>query len=174
MLGASAIRVIEQTPARLVVLEPPYTVGYVLAVGGILWLLIAWFILSGPRARAWAYLALMGPGLLLALAGFATATWTRTVTFSRPSGQILTQSRVFGISLGASSRPLSEAVYADVVQIDVTRNIMLHLHSGSAVPLFTNSDRHGQYEAAHAINQFLTNPAPSKPEPVSASPSTRL
>jgi hypothetical protein len=174
MLGASAIRIIEQTPGRLVILEPPYTVGYVLAVGGILWLLVAWFFLSGPRARAIAYIALLGPGILLALAGFATATWTRAVTFSRPDNQILTQTRVFGINLAASARPLSDAAYADVVQVDVTRNILLHLHSGSAVPLFTNSDRHGQHEAAQAINQFLLNPAPSKAEPASASPSTKL
>jgi hypothetical protein len=155
MLAATAIRTIQASPSTLILQEPGYTAGYVLVAAGLVWLLVALFLFGSPRPRLLAAALLFVPPILLTLAGLLAATWETRAIFDRKANEIIVETVMFSIPTSRSVTPLSRVQYAEVVTIDVSRNIVLHLDNGSVIHLVSNSDRPGHYEAAHAINEFL-------------------
>lgn len=170
MFGSSAIRVIQETPSTLVVIEPSHAGGWILIGAGVVWFIGAFFLIGLSKTKLLGYLVMLLPPLLMALAGTAAVTMNTRAIFSKADNRVTVDDKIFGISMDHVEVPLSDVQYAEVIHIDVTRNVLLHLNSGKVVHIGGNSDRSGHYEATHAINTFLRggavtsgqNPPPTK------------
>jgi hypothetical protein len=163
MLPSSAIQVVERTPWRLVVVDPPY---YLLGLG-----FLALCAVSLPVALVvgvkydvikkvvvwWAITSL--PFLI---AGVVFSTGKTIVTFSRENGTLTIARSYIGISLRSRQFPLDQPVKAVVETARAGRSLILLTRAGPPITLTTVTDRGGYYEAADAINEFLRGKGPQE------------
>lgn len=158
MIPSSAIQVIERTPDRLVVLDPPY---YLVAL--LVLLISLGTALQFVRVMAGQVTRVSRMGLLLTvpflLAGLGLLTSRTRVTFSRQAGIVTVERKRCGILL-----PRKEILLSDVrraqVQIGARRTqcLILVFRSGSTMELTNFGTQGGRTEAANAINAFLSSP----------------
>jgi hypothetical protein len=160
MFPSSALRVVENTPNRLVIVNPPsYLVG-------TLFLLVALFLLTATifgvknlslvrRAALCGLLVL--PFLLVAVAQLGSGS---VAIFDGESRTVTVRTRVMGYPLRSAVVPLADLQRPVVESGRGTRRLVLLLRGGSIVPIgLGHSSQSGQYEAAAAISQFLHQPS---------------
>lgn len=148
---------VEQTPARLVVVDPPYyvlgAVFFLIGLGLSLALLPSKTEGQTQEGFDWLALALAAPFLLVGLY-FLTAK--ATLVLSRETGRMTVTRTYFGFPTRRYDGLVSDARYANVETGNRTRRVVVVLHSGRIVPLGGLTDRKGHYDAANAINAFLS------------------
>jgi len=170
-----SVQVVEQSPSRLVILEPaPYWIAAVVAGIGLLLLGIAilnpgGFLVSQMAARLpmpesglqIGNLAarVMRGVLVLAATPFLVLGWgiwksDIQTTFDRSSGLLTVERRTFGVRRKVEI-PLGELDRTTVEAGRAGRRLVVRLKSGRAVRLTGYSNRQGHYEAAKAIDGFL-------------------
>ena len=153
----SGIRVVEQTPERLVVVDPPYYLlgGFFLLFG----LALSVFALPSKQQGQsqqgfdWLALALASPFLLV---GWYFLASKATLVVSRETGRMSVVRSYFGFPVRQHEGPLEEARYANVETGKGTRRVVVVLRSGKVVAVGGLTDRKGHYQAAEAINAFLS------------------
>ncbi len=157
MFPFSPIQIIERTPARLVVVDPPYSLAgmvivvVALAIAGLYWLKSE----SDPEGRVgW-------PALLVAIPfffmGLLLLTNKTVAILSRATNTLTVQHYYLGRPWRERVIPLSELGGADVASDQQTRGLALVLKSGESIWMGSFTDRKGYYAAADAINAFLGN-----------------
>lgn len=156
MLPSSALRVVDQSPSKLVIVDPPnYLVGLLLGFAAVLMLAVAIFLFRYHDARRiGAYLGIVLSLLFLFIAAWS-GTGETTVTLSRDSGVLEVQPTSLGSPDQATQIPLSKIKRANVEALTSTRRLVLILDASEPVTLVDASGRDGYYQAADAINNFL-------------------
>lgn len=156
MFTSSAIEVIERTPWRLVILDPPY---YLLGAGLIATSLVAlpflWFLGSRYGVLSKALLWWVVVSIPFVAAGLALCTGRTVVTFSRETSRVSIERRYVGFAVRSRGYPLDHIARAAVETARAGRSLILLTRAGSPIVLTSITDRGGYYEAAQAINQFL-------------------
>jgi hypothetical protein len=155
MIPSSAIQVVEHTPSRLAILDPPYyLIGWCFLVVGVS---VAIFVLLRGGRSGWIENSRWTSSLLgvpFLLIGFGFLTSKTTAVFSRESQMMTINSSRFGISHKVEV-PLSSIRSANVVTGSNTRRLIVVLDSGTTINLTGLTDKQGQYPAMNAINDFL-------------------
>lgn len=157
MLPSSALHVVERTPTKLIVMNPPY---YWI---GLIFLLIGLFLTLGMFAKGpagtraglnWVALIFAVPFLLF---GLAQLTGGTIATFSRERNNLIVVKRYFGISRKLTEVPLP-SVRRAVVEGGGrrTQRLVIIAGSGNPVALGGYTTQAGYYEVADAINGFLS------------------
>jgi len=158
MIPSSAIQVVEQTPTRLVILDPPYYLvgGLILLVGLVGALQFGRAFTGGKQVLVspWLTLLLVSPFVLV---GLGLLTSRTVVTLSRDLGNATVDRRIFGLPWLKKEVPLADLRNAEIQRGHrQTKRLALVLRNGSKIGLgaFTNVGG-GQEQAAAAINAFL-------------------
>jgi hypothetical protein len=156
MLPSSALKVVDQSPAKLVIVDPPnYLVGFILGVVAVLILAVAIFLFRYHDARRiGAYFGIALSLLFLFIAAWS-GTGETTLTLSRDTGILEVQPTSLGSADHATQIPLSKIKRANVETLPSTRRLVLILDAAEPVTLVDASGRDGYYQAADAINNFL-------------------
>jgi hypothetical protein len=154
---SSAIRIIERTPSRLVILDPPsYVFGSVFLAIGIVFVLFALPFgrgTDGPAKFNWLAALMAAPFLLV---GLINLTGQTTTTLSRETGNMMVDARYIGLRFSNANVPLTSVRQATVESGGRgSRRLVAVLENGHVILLTGNTDRQGHYEAAIAINEFL-------------------
>jgi hypothetical protein len=156
MFPFSPVQVVEQTPSRLVVVDPPYYLaGICLTAASLLLAAFLWMQVddADPQGRiGWPALVMAAPFLLI---GLLLLTNVTTATLSRASNTLRIDRSYLGMVLRRREFPLSEVRCASVGTDQQTRRLAFVLVSGEEVWLGSFTDRKGYYAAADAINAFL-------------------
>jgi hypothetical protein len=155
MIRSSAIQILENSPARLVVYDPPYEVfGWFFIGAGLFVALIAIIVVlrSSSKAARWFFLGAV-PFILF---GIAALSMDSFITFSYESGLMSLQKRLFGRSMSQQTFPLDSVVSAIVKSNKDTSQIVLLLKSGEEFRLTSGTDRDGYFAATEAMNVFLS------------------
>jgi hypothetical protein len=156
MIHSSAIEILENTPARLVVYDPPYDIFGWLFIGfGVLLIVIVSFVVlkrSNTTAR-WSFLGAV-PFILIGIAALSTDSF---ITLSYESGLVSLQKRLFRCPMSPQTFPLDSVVSAFVKYNKNTSQIVLLLKSGEEFRLTSGTDRDGYFAATEAINAFLSS-----------------
>jgi hypothetical protein len=153
-LPFEAIQVLEHTPSRVVILDPPY---YSLAI-----IVLAFAACAGAVA-AFLYLRQMVvPSALLlliflVLAGFGSFLMTRKrlISLDRSNGLLKIEKTTWGVSSVQATLPLDQIQKAIVENVRYTHSLVVVVKSGEAFALGGSSDRQGYFGAVDAINDFL-------------------
>lgn len=157
MLPSSAIQVVENSRARLIVWNPPYySLGAAFVVLGLVTFVVLLLVgRSQPARRS----LRLGPLVLMTgpfvAVGFGLLTSQTVVTFSRDADEVSVQDRFFGVSSGTVKVPLGDVRFATVETSRGSRKLVLVCQSGRAIGIGVFSSQGGQYAAANAINDFL-------------------
>lgn len=156
MLPNSAIQVLEQSPSRLVVIDPPY---YSLGIG---FLIVAVITLSvtaihrsmtgRPLSTAWLGMILTALPLLI---GLGLMTSRSIITLDRPTDTLTFDGRWIGLYHERATYPLSSILNATVETSSASARLVIVFQSGDALALSSFTGRRGQYTGANAINSFL-------------------
>jgi len=155
MLPPEAIQVIENTPSRVVILDPPnYSFGawllfMAVVVGGI----AAFLFLRGFLPELSAILLLV----FVALAAFGAYLMTskRLISLSRSEGVLTVEKGTWGRSHLEATIPLERIRRADVQNIGYAHSIAIVMQSGEEFSLSDGSNRQGYSGAVDAMNDFL-------------------
>jgi hypothetical protein len=153
-LPFEAIKVIESSPSRLVILDPPnLTFGVWLLFLAAVALGIAILVASSTGLRFAAFPLLFT--LLLAVLGLSLATSKATYTLSREDGLLHIQRYSWGMKKKETLYRLGDIRYVTVETIKYAHILTVILNSGESFNLGNGSNRQGYYGAAEAINNFL-------------------
>jgi hypothetical protein len=154
MQWLSPIRVIDHTPTRLIILDPPY---YLL--GGIFLLaavaLTVWGVISRKSASSAADWRASLLAIPLGIVAIVQLTSTTRIAFSREAGTMVLERRYAGITVRHEEVPIDRIRSSGVSSNDGNHSLFIELSSGQTVALTGNSDRVGHNAAADAINTFL-------------------
>lgn len=157
MFPSSALHVVERTPSRLVILNPPYY-----WVGGI-FLVVGLFIVAavlvpqkGPDLGSSTKLI----GVLFAVPFLAVAAWLltnrTTVTFSRDTGAMTVDHARFGFHHSRLQIPIEDVDKASVAPMHAgSWRLEVMLRSGEPVMIGGQTTQKGYFDTAKAINDFL-------------------
>lgn len=175
-----SLQVVENTPTRLVIVEPPphWMAGLVAGVGLILLVIAilnpAAFLMSKMTARMsmpqegvqignlaaqvvrWVLVLAASPFLLL---GWGILNSDIRATLDRPSRLLTVERRTFGLRRNVEI-PLEQLDRATVEAGRTSRRVVVMLKSGAAVRVTGYSNRQGHYAVAKAINDFLGRSSP--------------
>ncbi len=158
MLSSSAIRILENTPARLVAYDPPYQVfGWLFIFCGCFIAALMVFVTVKAHPGKIILIGYLG-ALAFGLIGLGALTNDSTVTLSRQTGTLLVESRFYGTHRSGTSIPLTEIQSAVVRSVKNLNRVVLILKSGPEIPLTSATDRNGYAALADAINWFLHYP----------------
>ncbi len=160
MLPPSAIRVIENSSTRLVILDPPY---YSLAFNFLLLCAVSgigFFILTRTKIYAMMRIRWFIPTLIIFFALIAVGLLLSRsyITFSKDAGKMSVRRLVVGIPRGRVEVPLDQIKYATVENFMGARVVTVVLKSGGTIRLGNFTDQGGQFGAVDAINDFLGQP----------------
>lgn len=154
MFPSSAIRVLEATSSKLVILDPPnYLLGGILVGAGVA--LAIWLLRGHSNARL--LLIVLVP---IFISGISALTSKTELEFSRDAGTLAIRSLRFGFYHGERLLPLASLRYATVEASRGARRLTLVMTSGSVLYPTGASAREGDYAAANAINDFIGTRAP--------------
>lgn len=152
----SAIRVIESTPSRLIVSDPPsYLVGVIL----LLVVILIATLLFRQRGQSsgvvlWIVLIPLLIGSLNALTSHAE------LDFSREKNTLTVKQWRFGVAREIAVVPMDTVRNATVETSRGARRLIVVLNSGRVLTPSSGNVRAGYYEAANAINDFLGRHSP--------------
>jgi len=159
MYPFNPIQVIESTPTRLVLVDPPFYLA-----GGAFTLIALAVAATGlwtdydrmpPERIGWPALVLAVPFALIAAALMAGST---KLTLSRDNMRFQLTRTYFGIYRKETVLPLEELQSASVVSTEGTRQLQLHLRNGRTMTMGAFTDRKGYVDSAMAIDAFLKLP----------------
>lgn len=155
----SAIQILEQTPNRLLAVDPQYPLfGWVFIAFAVLLCVLGLILYWKAPARVNA-LTLLVAGAF-ALIGGGALTGHSTITFSRETGQVQVEKSLFGKTFEPSVVQIAEI---QSVEVRTTRNlskVVLVLRSGEVFPITSGTDRPGYQELADAARRFLFESLP--------------
>jgi hypothetical protein len=156
MPESSAIRVLEQSPGRLVFYEPPYwpfAIGFVAA--GVLIAALLFLFMWSLQVRTG--VRFIGCILALPFLFFGIKAWTShsLVEFSAADGAVAIRQTQFLIAGSPRTIPLADVVRA--VELHARRSfaVGLLLRTGENVPITGYGDQGGKPLMIQSINQFL-------------------
>jgi len=151
MFASSVMHVVESTPTRLVILDPPYYLG-----GGILVLIgiILGAVLLNLRIQNSTRVAMIVT-IPIFVAGIGALTSQTTMTFSRETGTASIQRHWFGIPRNKIEVPLDSVRYATVQTQRGSRRFAIVLSSGRVLAPGSATTQGGEYDVTNAINDFL-------------------
>lgn len=158
MFPPEAIRVVVNTPAKVVIVDPPYyTLGTWMLFLALCALLATGFFLARNIAPPVGWLFLLVT-LGLGLFGAYLVTSKTTITLTRDDGWLKSQKEFWGMK-----RPETGVHIADVQRVTVetmkySHRLVLIMKSGDSFAVEDGSNRQGYYGAADAINGFLGVP----------------
>jgi hypothetical protein len=156
MYPFSPIRIVEKTPSRLVIVDPPfYLAGGMFALVSVgMAALSLWkdSDVTPVEQIGWPALILALPFLVITAALLGGST---RLVLSRETRLFAMDKRYFWFFAKRMVMPLDELRSASVVNSDWTRQLQLQLSSGAVVTTGSLSDRRGYTDAANAINEFL-------------------
>jgi hypothetical protein len=157
MFPSEAIQVIESSPSRLVILDPPnYAFGVWLLFLAAVALAITVFVARGS-GLGFAVIPLAF-ALLLGALGSYLATGKTTYTLSREDGLLHIQKCVWGLKRKETALRLADIRRVTVETMKYAHILTVVLKSGESFNLGNGSDRQGYYGATEAINYFLGVP----------------
>jgi len=157
MLPPEAIQVIESSPTRLVILDPPfYSFGLWLAF--LAALAFALTIVVALKIRLGFGVVPLVFAIVLAGIGSFLCTAKTVYTLSRSDGALRTETYAWGIKRGESKLPLETIRRVNVETIEYNHILTVILNTGESFNLGNGSNRQGYYGAADAMNNFLGVP----------------
>ena len=155
MFPSESIQVLENTPSRVVILDPPnYAFGTYMLVLGACGAAIAIFLLYRRSLLPLGWM-LMLIGFLLGVFGFYLLTNKRVITLSRSEGTLKIEKSAWGATRLQAMVPLNTIQRATVETVKYSRILMVVMRSGESYALGDGSNRQGYYGAENAINGFL-------------------
>jgi len=155
MFPPEAIRVVVNTPSKVVIVDPPYySFGTWMLFLGLCALLAGAFLIARSSVPAAGYLFLLVT-LGLGLFGSYLITSKTTITLTRDDGWLKSRKEFWGMK-----RPETGVHIADVQRVTVetmkySHRLVLIMKSGDTFGVEEGSNRQGYYGAAEAINGFL-------------------
>jgi len=157
MLPSSAIRVIENTSSRLVILNPPY---YSLGFNFLLLCTVSalgFFLLTRTKIYTmmkfrWIIPSIICVFVVVALSLLFSKSY---ITFSKETGKMLVQRWSAGIPRGTVEVPLDQIKYVTVENFSGARTMTVVLTNGDTVRLGNFTDQGGEFGAVDTINGFL-------------------
>jgi hypothetical protein len=158
MIPSSAIQVVENTHARVVVLEPPYYSFGALLLFFALGMLVLGTVLLSRRNMAIIVYTFFLTGTLLGLFGAYLATKKTTFTLSRDDGLLRVQTCAWGIRRSERVVSLDDIRRVTVETYKYTHVLTVVLNSGESFGVGDGSNRQGYYGAADIMNDFLGAP----------------
>ncbi|MGH9395992.1 MAG: hypothetical protein ACRD18_03985 [Terriglobia bacterium] len=159
MFPSSALHVVERTPSKLVILNPPYYwVGGIFLVVGLFIVAAIFIPQNGPALSGSTKLI----GVLFAVPFLAVAAWIltsrTTVTFSRDTGEMTVDQAKFGFRHSRLQIPIQAVDKATVAPLHAgSWRLEVMLRSGEPVMIGGQTTQKGYFDAAKAINDFLRN-----------------
>jgi hypothetical protein len=160
-MNPSFIQILEQTPNRLVAVDPQYPqFGWVFIAFAVLLCVLGLILYWKTHGRTNALIFLVAGAF--ALIGAGALTGHSTITFSRETGQVRVEKTYFGKTFEPSVVQIAEI---KSVEVRTTRNlskVVLVLRSGDVFPLTSGSDRPGYEELADAARKFLARSGASE------------
>lgn len=160
MFASSVMRVVQSTPTRLVIVDPPYYLG-----GGILMLIgiILGAVLLNLKVQNSTRIAVIVT-LPIFIAGLGALTSQTVMTFSRETGTVSIQRRWFGFSRSKIEVPLDSVRYATVQTQRGSRRFAIVLTSGRVLAPGSATTQGGEYDVTNAINDFLKGSGQAAPQ----------
>src|SRR5438094_7632681 len=127
MLPSSAIRVVESTPSRLVIIDPPF---YTLGIGFLICSIVAAAIWlrpgSSPDQRRFSWWAVVAIGPIL-LSGIGLLTSTTRIILSAHEGTVKIDRRYFGLFHSGQQFPTGELRQVSVETSEGYRSLVFVL-----------------------------------------------
>ena len=158
MFPPESIQVLENTHAKVVILDPPYySFGTWILFLATCALVIGVVLVVRDVGTPFALLPFV-IALVLALFGSYLATKKTTYTFSREDGLLRIQKQVWGRNRPETALRISDIRRATVETDKFSHILIIVLNSGESFSLGDGSNRQGYYGAADAINDFLGAP----------------
>ncbi|HLW86633.1 MAG TPA: hypothetical protein VKR60_15555 [Candidatus Sulfotelmatobacter sp.] len=153
---SSALRVAENTPTRLTVVDPPfYWVGFVFLFLGLILVLACFSAASQPNAPK----AIRSVGIFFALLFLIPGLWVSTdrttLIFSRDSGTLSVIQQRMLLYHHTQEVPLRDVMRVDVEAGRGTRRLVVLMSSGGGIGIGGHTTQVGQYEVAKTMNDFL-------------------
>jgi hypothetical protein len=150
-----AIQVVERSPLRVVIIDPPYY-----SAGA--WILFFAVCVGLAASFLWyrGYLPPLAGMLLLVFLGLSVfglylMTSKRVISLSRTDGILRIEKGAFGMSHPEAAVPLDQIQKAIVENVRFAHSLVVVMKSGQAFSLGGSSDRQGYFGAAEAINALL-------------------
>jgi hypothetical protein len=155
MFPSEAIQVLERSPSRVVILEPPYySMGIWLFFLALLFGAAAAFLFYKGFLPA---LGIMFGLVVLGLGVFGTYLMTskRLITVSRADGLLEVRTSSFGRTRVEGTLALDQVRKVVVENNRYANSLVVVKKSGEALSLDNGTNREGYYGAAEAINELL-------------------
>lgn len=158
MFPPEAIRVVVNTPSKVVIVDPPYySLGTWMLFLGLCALLAGVFLASRSSVPVAGWLFIL-VAVGLGLFGTYLISSKTTITLTRDDGWLKSQREYWWIK-----RPDTGVRIADVRRVTVetmkySHRLVLVMKSGEGLAVEDGSNRQGYYGAADAINDFLGVP----------------
>jgi hypothetical protein len=155
MFPSESIRVLENTPSRVVILDPPnYSFGAYMLFLGLCGAGIAIFLFYRRSLIPLGYMLVLVAGLLGAF-GIYLLTNQRLITLSRPDGTLKLEKSAWGLTHVQATISFNTVQRATVETVKYSRMLVVIMKSGESFALGDGSNRDGYYKAENAINDFL-------------------
>ena len=158
MFPPEAIRVVVNTPSKVVIVDPPYyslgawmlfLASCALVIGVVL------LVRSIAPPIAWLlFLVTVGLGLF----GSYLITSKTTITLTREDGWLKSQKEYLGMKRPETGLRLTDVRRVTVETVRYSHRLVLIMKSGDSFAVEDGSNRQGYYGAADAINDFLGVP----------------
>ena len=165
MLPSSAIRIVESSPSRLVIFDPPYySLGLALLLGAAFGAAL-WFLPrshSNGKGFSWWIPLLVSPFLL---GGIGLLTSATRVVLSADEGTVRISSCYFLFYCGNQEFGFGDLQGVRVETSEGYRSLVFLTKSGETFSLGGFSSRAGYYEAEAAINAFLSKASRAQDSP---------
>jgi len=158
MLSSSALRILENTPARLVAYDPPYQAfGWLFLFFGCCLAMLMVFVMIKTHPGKILFIGYL-PALIFGVIGLGALLNDSTITLSRQSRSLVIENRFYGMRSSRAPIALTDIQSAAVRSVKNLNRVVVILKSGEEIPLTSATDRDGYGILAQDINRFLANP----------------
>lgn len=155
MFPSESIQVLENTPSRVVILDPPnYSFGAYMVFLAVCGLAVAVFLFYRRSLLPLGWMLTL-VAALLGTFGIYLLTNQRLITLSRAEGTLKIRKSAWGISRVQAEIPFNTVQRAAVETVKYSRILIVVMKSGESFALGDGSNRDGYYGAENAINNFL-------------------
>lgn len=156
MFPSEAIQVLENTPSRVVILDPPYySLGAIILIVAICIGSVACFLLFRGGVLTFIGLPFIVMAVILTVFGSFLLTSSRLITLSRSEGVLRIERSKWGMKSLEATIALNQIRRAAVGNVHFSNFIVIVMQSGESFRLGEGSNRQGYYGAVDAINHFL-------------------
>jgi len=160
VIPSPAIRVVEQTSSKLVLLYPPnYLFGGMLLLVSLLLLFLTLVLYRIQVREPKVNWLTTGLGIFFILLGLLYSSNHTVFTFSREAGRLSISRSIFGITSRDTDVPLQDIRKAAVETTGNQRRLVLVMNSGSVLRMTFSTRQASYYATADVINAFLVTAA---------------